>query len=311
MARDGQGGQLNAAELHPQAQAFIELTADQPPLDTLSPEEARAAMRDAIPLCGEPVPLADVGDDVVRGPAGAVPVRIYRPRADGDVGTIVHLHGGGWVLGDLDTHDSTCRDLAAGSGCAVVAVDYRLAPEHPFPAALEDSLAAVQAVGELGLDAERVALAGDSAGGGLAAVIARELRGAIRHQGLVYPVCDARVGATGSYARFSEGYFMTTADMRWFMDHYASGVDPGDPRLSPLAADDLTGTAPATIVLAECDPLHDEGVAYARRLEEAGVAVELRDYPGQLHPFFGLAGVIDDAADARAWLARRLGEALH
>ena len=141
-------------------------------------------------------------------------------------------------------------------------------------------------------------------------MIARELRGAVRHQALVYPVCDARVGATDSYARYADGYFMTAADMRWFLDHYATGVDPTDPRLSPLAADDLTGAAPATIVLAECDPLRDEGVAYARKLERAGVEVELREYPGQLHPFMLLSGVIDDGRDARAFVAQRLGAAL-
>ena len=291
--------------LHPQAVAFLELVADQPPLDQMSPDEARAAMRDGIPLFGEPVALADVHDAT----AGGVPVRVYRP-ADGLLPAIVHLHGGGWVLGDLDTHDSLCRDLAADSGCAVVAVDYRLAPEHPYPAALEDSLSAVRAVGELGLDPDRVALYGDSAGGGLAAVIARELGDAVRHQALVYPVCDARVGATESYSRYAEGYFLTAADMRWFIDHYAAGVDPSDPRLSALAATDLSGAPPATIVLGEYDPLHDEGVAYARRLEEAGVEVELRDYPGQLHPFVLLAGVIDDGREARGWIAQRLRAAL-
>ena len=292
--------------LDPQAAAFLELAADQPPLDTLTPEEGRALMRDAIPAFGGPAELADVRDATAAG----VPVRVYRPEAEGALPAIVHLHGGGYVLGDLDTHEAVCRDLAAQSGCAVVAVDYRLAPEHPFPAALEDSMAVVRAVDELGLDPERVAVFGDSAGGGMAAVIARELRAAVRHQALVYPVCDARVGATDSYARYGEGHFMTTGDMRWFLDHYAGGVDPADPRLSPLAAEDLTGAAPATIVLAECDPLRDEGVAYARKLEQAGVEVELREYPGQIHPFVLLAGVIDDGRDARAFVAQRLGAAL-
>ena len=303
MARHGEIRQLT---LDPQAAAFVALAADQPPLDTLTPDQARGLMRDAIPAFGEPVALADVRDATAAG----VPVRVYRPEAEGTLPAIVHLHGGGYVVGDLDTHEAVCRDLAAESGCAVVAVDYRLAPEHAFPAALEDSMAVVRAVDELGLDPERVAVFGDSAGGGMAAVIARELRAAVRHQALVYPVCDAGVGATGSYARYGEGHFMTTGDMRWFLDQYASGVDPADPRLSPLAAEDLTGAAPATIVLAECDPLHDEGVAYARKLEQAGVEVELREYPGQIHPFVLLAGVIDDGRDARAFVAQRLGAAL-
>jgi len=299
-------GQIRQLTLDPQAAAFVALAADQPPLDTLTPDQARGLMRDAIPAFGEPVALADVRDATAAG----VPVRVYRPEAEGALPAIVHLHGGGYVLGGLDTHEAVCRDLAAESGCAVVAVDYRLAPEHAFPAALEDSMAVVRAVDELGLDPERVAVFGDSAGGGMAAVIARELRAAVRHQALVYPVCDARVGATDSYARYGEGHFMTTGDMRWFLDQYASGVDPADPRLSPLAAEDLTGAAPATIVLAECDPLHDEGVAYARKLEQAGVDVELREYPGQIHPFVLLAGVIDDGRDARSFVAQRLGAAL-
>jgi len=299
-------GEIRQLTLDPQAAAFVALAADQPPLDTLTPDQARGLMRDAIPAFGEPVALADVRDATAAG----VPVRVYRPEAEGALPAIVHLHGGGYVLGGLDTHEAVCRDLAAESGCAVVAVDYRLAPEHAFPAALEDSMAVVRAVDELGLDPERVAVFGDSAGGGMAAVIARELRAAVRHQALVYPVCDARVGATDSYARYGEGHFMTTGDMRWFLDHYAAGVDPADPRLSPLAAEDLTGAAPATIVLAECDPLRDEGVAYARKLEQAGVEVELREYPGQIHPFVLLAGVIDDGRDARSFVAQRLGAAL-
>jgi acetyl esterase/lipase len=297
---------VDAPELDSQAAAFLQQATELPPLEGLTPDEGREQMRGAIPLFGAPAELADVRDDTAAG----VPVRVYRPAAEDGLPVIVHLHGGGWVLGDLDTHDPGCRDLAADSGCAVVAVDYRLAPEHPFPAALEDSLAVVRAVGELGLDPERVAVYGDSAGGGLAAVIARELRAGVRHQALVYPVCDARLGATDSYVRYADGYFMTAADMRWFLDHYAAGVDPTDPRLSPLAADDVSGAAPATIVLAECDPLRDEGVAYARKLEAAGVEVELREYPGQVHPFVLLAGIIDAGREARRWLGQRLGAAL-
>ena len=268
-------------------------------------------MREGIPLFGEQAPLADVRDTVVEGPAGAIPVRVYRPEAGGTPPAIVHFHGGGWVVGDLDTHDSTCRDLAAGSACAVVAVDYRLAPEHPFPAALEDSLAAAAAVGSprprpgprrRGRRQRRRGPGRDRRAGASG-------RGA--PPGADLSVVDARAGVTDSYARYADGCFLTARDMRWFLDHYAAGGDPADPRLSALAAADLAGVAPASIVLAECDPLHDEGVAYARRLEDAGVEVELRDYPGQLHPFVLLAGVIDDGREARAWLARRLGEALH
>ena len=133
----------------------------------------------------------------------------------------------------------------------------------------------------------------------------------MRHQALVYPVCDACVGATDSYASFGDGHFLTTRDMRWYVDLYARAVDPADAHLSALAAGDLSGAPPASVVLAACDPLHDEGVAYARRLRDAGVQVELRDFPGQLHGFVLLAGMIDDGREARAWLARRLGEALH
>jgi acetyl esterase len=165
-------------------------------------------------------------------------------------------------------------------------------------------------VGELGLDGQWIAVAGESAGGGLAAVVARELRTLVRHQALIYPVCDARAGGTESYARYAEGYFLTAADMRWFLRHYAGSADPADPMLSPLAADDLAGLPPASVVLAGCDPLHDEGLAYAQRLERAGVPVELRDLPGQVHPFVLLAGVMDDGREMRSWLARRLGAAL-
>jgi acetyl esterase len=292
-------------ELHPHARAFVELTAGSPPLDEQDVDAAREQLRGVVPHTGAPAELADVRDATVPGPAGPIPIRHYRPSTAPGLPVVVYLHGGGWVLGDLDTHDATCRDLAAHSGAAVVAVHYRRAPEHRFPAALEDALAVTRHVAR---DAPAVAVAGDSAGGNLAAVVALELRGevALAHQALVYPVTDARVGATGSYERFAEGHFLTRRDMRFFVDAYAPGVDPADPRLSPLAAPDLSGLPPASVVLAEADPLHDEGLAYAERLRAAGVPVDVRVFPGQVHPFVALAGIIEDGATARRWLAEHL-----
>jgi acetyl esterase len=299
--------------VHPQARAFLDLVAEAPPLDTRTPEENRADLANVLPLTGDPAPLHEVADRALPGPGGEVPVRVYRPSAEPGLPVVAYFHGGGWVLGDLESHDTTCRDLAAQAGCVVVAVDYRRAPEHPFPAALEDCLAVTHAlqdgVGDLDVDGERVAVAGDSAGGNLAAVVAQHLRRAepaLAHQALIYPVTDARVGATASYAEFADGHFLTRRDMQYFVDSYASGVDPADPRVSPLRAPDLAGVAPATVVTAECDPLRDEGEAYAERLRAAGVPVELRRFAGQVHPFVLLAGMIDAAREARAWVAERL-----
>jgi acetyl esterase len=286
-------------------QVVREHLAKLPPSNTLTIEQRRSQYERAERVFPTP---ADVAIETVQAPER--PAEWLRPPGVRSDAAVLYLHGGGYVIGSPRSHRHLAAAIGRAAGTAALLLDYRLAPEHPFPAALEDSLAAVRAVDELGLDSDRVAVYGDSAGGGLAAVIARELRGALRHQALVYPVCDARLGATDSYARYADGYFMTAADMSWFLDHYAAGVDPTDPRLSPLAAEDVSGAAPATIVLAGCDPLRDEGVAYARKLEAAGVDVELREYPDQIHPFVLLAGIIDAGREARSWLAQRLGAAL-
>ncbi|HEY1118966.1 MAG TPA: alpha/beta hydrolase [Acidimicrobiales bacterium] len=289
-----------------------------PGLSALPVEHARAAL--AMMGAGR----ADGVDEVARiedleipGPAGAIPARLYVPRADGTPPVVVYYHGGGWVLGGIDSHDGTCRALANASGAAVVSVDYRLAPEHPFPAAVDDAWAALEWVAanaaELGGDPSRLAVAGDSAGGNLAAVVAIQARDtgapALRGQLLVYPVTDATMSHP-SIEENGSGYFLTKADMEWFYGHYAP-ERPDDWRLSPLAAPDLAGLAPALVLTAEYDPLRDEGEAYARRLDDDGVPVELIRKDGLIHGFFGMVADVDEARDAmersgaalRAWLA--------
>lgn len=259
-------------------------------------------------------PVAKVEDRSVPGPAGEIPVRIYAPAAAGPLPLLVYFHGGGFVVCDLDSHDGLCRSLTHATGCITVSVDYRLAPEAKFPAAPEDCFAATRWVAEhareLGGDAARLAVAGDSAGGNLAAVVAlmaRERGGpALVHQLLIYPVTDHGFD-TASYKANAEGYFLTRDMMRWFWGHYLAKPEDGShPHASPLRAPDLSGLPPATVVTAEYDPLRDEGEAYARRLEKAGVPVELRRYPGMIHGFFGMADAIDRAREATAHAAGRL-----
>ncbi|WP_219417073.1 alpha/beta hydrolase [Pseudonocardia nigra] len=299
--------------LRPQAQEFLDIVAGAPPLDTQTAEQNREDLVKALPLTGEPTPLPEVRDATLPGPGGPIPVRVYRPGPGPGLPAVVYLHGGGWVLGDLDLCDTTARDVAAHSGAVVVTVDYRLAPEHPWPAAVDDALAVTRALldGTAGLDTDpgAAAVAGDSAGGNLAAVVAQQLRGSspgLRHQVLIYPVTTARAGTTPSYAEFADGHFLTRRDMQYFLDTYAGGVDPADPRLAPAAAEDLTGLPAATVVTAECDVLRDEGEAYARRMQAAGVPVALRRFDGQVHPFVYLGGIIDDALVARRFMGERL-----
>lgn len=302
--------------LHPQAQAFLDVVADAPPLDTQTAEQNRADLLNALPLTGPQTEVASVQDAELAGPAGPVPVRIYRPRPDAVLPGVVYFHGGGWVLGGPDLADTTARDIAVMGDVVVVSVDYRLAPETQFPGALEDAEAITRALlaGQVpGADPTRIAVAGDSAGGNLAAVVAAALRAEVglRHQVLIYPVTQARVGSTGSYRQFAEGHFLTSRDMQYFFDCYAPGVDPDDPRLAPLANTDLSGVAAATVITAECDPLRDEGEAYAAALQAAGVPVTARRFDGQVHPFVYMAGLIDAATEARQLIADQLRSALH
>ena len=298
--------------LHPDAKALLELLGNQPSFSDLTVAESRAALQAAIALTGYPTPVHEVVDTAVDGPAGLIPVRVCRPVAGENLPVIAFFHGGGWVLGDIALADTTCRDICVSARAVVVSVEYRLAPEHRFPAAFDDCLAVTKALLDgsagLGTDPTRVAVAGDSAGGNLAAAVALALKGApgLRHQGLIYPATQITVGATESWRKYAEGYFFTVINARWFLDHYAPDADPRDIRIAPLAATDFDGVAPATFILAECDPIHDDGIAYAKRLEAAGVPVTVYDFEGQIHPFFYFAGVIPQATRAR----HMLGEAI-
>lgn len=285
------------------------------PTERLSPEENRAQMRASVrragPLSGKAPALPVVDAHVVEG----MPVRRYRPLASQEAQpAVVYFHGGGWVVGDLDTHDGVCRALAAQSGATVVAVDYRLAPEHPFPAAYEDAKAAVEALqregAALGVDGARLAVAGDSAGGNLAAAVALTVKG-LRAQLLVYPVLDC-VEESASYAQFATGHFLTREAMRYYVRTYLPREeDRARVEASPLKnRGKLAGAPPALVVTAEADVLRDEGLAYVEALRAAGVDVESESGRGMLHGFFNLQGFGEARrvmARSSAWLAARLG----
>jgi len=242
--------------------------------------------RDAASLAGPGPEMASVSDAVLPGPYGPIPVRVYRPRRDAVLPVVAYFHGGGWAVGSIDSFDAVARRLAAASGAAVVSVGYRLAPEHPFPAPVEEGLVVVRA---LASDGRAFALAGDSAGGNLAAVISRRLRDEHgprpRAQALVYPVCDAALD-TPSAEAFAEGYGFTRAAMRRFWDWYLNGADGRHPDASPLRAPYLGGLPPALVITAEADVLRDEGEAYAAALQAAGVRTTLRRYSGTVHGFW-------------------------
>jgi acetyl esterase len=293
--------------LDPDAQTLLEMVraANRPAFETIGAAEARLLFNAGRKvLAPDPMPVAETRDLAIPGPGGPIPARLYRATATGNLPVLVFFHGGGWVVGDIESHDTGCRHLANRAECAVVSVDYRLAPEHKFPAAVEDCLAATAWVAgnaaALGIDAGRLAVGGDSAGGNLAAVVSLLARGhgtpRIGHQLLIYPATDAAM-RHDSMARFAEGYVLTRATMRWFYEQYLSApADAADWQASPLAAPDLSGLPPAFVLTAGYDPLCDEGDAYAARLAEAGVAVTHRRFAGQVHGF-ALNGKIIRAAE--------------
>ncbi|MGH9032807.1 MAG: alpha/beta hydrolase, partial [Acidimicrobiia bacterium] len=290
--------------------------AGTPPLWELSIEDVRAN-RELLGGLEEPVPVADVEDRVVPGPGGDLPVRIYTPDGDSPRPLIVYFHGGGFVFCSLDTHDNTCRRLANATGAVVVSVDYRLAPEHCFPAPLDDCYAATvwahEHAGELGADADRLVVAGDSAGGNLAAATALMARDGggppIRFQLLVYPVIDAACDAA-SYVENAEGYFLEAEAMRWFWRQYLGPDGNGnDPLATPLGAD-LAALPPALVVTAEFDPLRDEGEAYGAALADAGVSVTVRRYDGMIHGFWSMPMFFPEADDATSEITAALSATL-
>jgi acetyl esterase len=295
--------------LHPQTAAFLKLMeAGAAPAEP-DVEVMRAATR-ANPNRGVGPALPEVEDGLV----GDVPIRIYRPES-GTLPALVYFHGGFWSIGDLNSADPMCRRLAAEAGCVVVSVDYRLAPEHPFPAGLEDAYAVtadvIRNADRYGVRPDAVAVAGDSAGGNLATVSARLARDegiALVHQLLMCPNTDSGLDSS-SFAEFGEGYGLSAATMAWFLGHYIGCADRSDPRIAPLRADDLSGMPSATVLTAEYDILRDEGEEYAHALSAAGVPVELRRYDGMMHNFVTLPDVFDDAVTARAWAVSRLRQA--
>jgi acetyl esterase len=307
--------------LHPQIVAVLDAIAALAlrPIEEMTPAEARAQMEaTARSRKAEPLPVARVEERVIPGPAGDIPIRLYWPLAEAGgasvVPAIAYYHGGGHVIGSLDTHDLIARNLCAGAAALVASVDYRMGPEHRFPAAVEDSFAALEWLhahaASLGADPKRLGVHGDSAGANLAAVVALMARDRggprLRLQSLIYPVGDYTLSAP-SYATFAQGNGVLTREaMRWFAYHYLrSPADAADWRASPLRAASFAGVAPAIVVTAECDVLHDDGENYADALRRAGVPVEYREYLGMIHGFFGMVPVVDDAiaAQREVWAA--------
>ncbi len=295
---------------------------DMPPLELtkMSPEKARAVTHDLfLAAAAKDLPIGKVEDLTMPGPGGPLVVRAYTPAGAGarPFTAVMFFHGGGWVIGDLEVYDSNCRILANESGARVFAVDYRLAPEHPFPAAVDDCLAATKWVAanavSLGVDANRIAVAGDSAGGNLAAAVAQLAKTdgpKIGYQILLYPALHPGK-ETQSMREFGEGYFLDRAAMGWFYGHYVpKDADQNDPRLSPLAAADFHGLPPAYVVTAGFDPLRDEGVMYADRLKAAGVPTTYVNYPSMIHGFCGMTGVLAAATQALTDAARAMRAAL-
>jgi acetyl esterase len=301
--------------LAPALQAMIDAAnaAGAPPMWTLPLDQARTQSIAFAELgAGPKEPMAAVDDRTVPGPAGEIPVRVYTPVESGAaLPAVVYFHGGGWVIMGIETHDWICRRLAKESGAVVVSVEYRLAPEHRFPAALDDCYAAAKYVAdhasEFGVDGARVAVAGDSAGGNLSAAVALQARAAgepaLAAQVLVYPVTDA-ANDTDSYKENCTGYLLEEPAMKWFWEQYMGpDGDPYDAYASVLRAADLSGLPPAIVITAEYDPLRDEGEAYAQRLDGFDVPTTTIRYDGVIHGFLGMREIVPEADAAMAAIA--------
>jgi acetyl esterase len=302
--------------LDPQAQGFLEqlAAAGAPPLHELSVDDARQVIVELFGTKENLEPVGKVEDRMIPGADGEISVRVYTPEGTGPFPVLVYYHGGGWVIGNLDAYDPTCRALTNAVRCVVVSIEYRLAPEHKFPAAPEDCYAALQWVGAnadgINGDPMRIAIGGDSAGGNLTAVVAQMSRdrGGVRpvYQLLVYPVTDHGYD-TPSYRENADDYLLTKDAMVWFWNHYlGSESDGNSPLASPLRADNLRDLPPALVITAEFDPLRDEGEAYAAKLRDAGVPVMLTRYDGMIHGFFSLGAVLDQGKNAMAEAAAGL-----
>jgi acetyl esterase len=307
--------------IDPEARAYLDWmqSLGLPPLAEQGPEEARRLNRLRVPmLAGEVEPLERIEDVTVPGPAGSIPARLYASVRGEVLPALLYMHGGGWVVGDLDSHDSFCRALARRAECLVLSIDYRLAPEHRFPAAVEDAWAALlwlhDNASSIGAAPDRLAVAGDSSGGNLAAVVARWARErggpVLAAQVLIYPVTDHGFD-TPSYGAAATGYGLTRDSMRWYWEQYlADPSQAGSPDASPLRARDLSGLAPALVITCALDPLASEGSAYAAALSSAGVRVEHIEEPDMIHGYIRMAGVIGRARkswdDCARFLRREL-----
>ena len=305
--------------LDPQAQKIMDALAalNLKPVEDSTPEEARESMRSRTAALGPFEDVAAVTDHRVPVKNGEITVRVYSPGGKGPQPALVFFHGGGWVIGDLYTHDGICRSIANAAACVVASVDYRLAPELKYPAAAEDSYAGYAWVlanaGKLGIDARRVAVGGDSAGANLATVVslmARDRGTPVPiQQTLIYPVTNHSLD-TPSYRENATGFLLTRDAMRWFWNHYLASEGQGkEPYASPLLAKSLTGLPPALVITAGCDPLRDEGEAYAARLRDAGVPVTLTRYEGMFHGFIRMTRLLDKAKAALDEIAGTLKKA--